>query len=472
MSVPGFAFADSVGAQAPGVESVAPSVSEMTLAAFAAKIKVSKPVVDSLLVALGGDETLLAEDFAYLQNEDVLAAFEAMRFGDAPANALQKAQAMRLYRTVQKSAVEGGAPLPGISLAPKVVEQPMDKKEAEPAGSGPLLLRYSSYLNQAAEGHFPLLSPATLREFREEYVNVVGTPPNAAERPTDEQLSALSAMLRSGRSPFADFAVFGAFDEHSAKLRKYTDQVFVGGVLQTRLLHGPAGFDDWKSCWGIFKAAMIMLKAARIGPLSAYEEGIRQLVVTYSEWAVVSQADVQMRSVEWNIVLDELNLQDNPRPWDEVLKATAFGNVSGPRAHWWWTHVVGPLSKGTARGAVATNVVENLEQRPNHVGPILPMGKNKRSKTNKGTGSASHSAEVCFPWNDGGCTAPCPNGRQHRCRYCGGSNHRGKDCLQNAGKNKGKGGGKHGKGGNGKGNGNTSGKKRRRSDKVGKAPTK
>ena len=51
-----------------------------------------------------------------------------------------------------------------------------------------------------------------------------------------------------------------------------------------------------------------MLKAARIGPLNAYEEGVRQLVVTYTEWAVVAQADVQMRSVEWNIVFDELNL--------------------------------------------------------------------------------------------------------------------------------------------------------------------
>ena len=119
-----------------------------------------------------------------------------------------------------------------------------------------------------------------LREFREEYVSVVGTPPNAAERPTDEQLSALSAMLKTGRAPFTDFAVFGAFDEHSAKLRKYTDQVFVGGVLQTRLLHGPANFDDWKACWSVFKAAMLMLKAARLGPLNAYEEGIRQLVVT------------------------------------------------------------------------------------------------------------------------------------------------------------------------------------------------
>ena len=265
----------------------------------------------------------------------------------------------------------------------------------------------------------------------------------------------------------------GAFDEHSAKLRKYTDQVFVGGVLQTRLLHGPAGFDDWKSCWGIFKAAMVMLKAARIGPLNAYEEGIRQLVVTYSEWAVISQADVLMRSVEWNIVKDDLGLHAHPRPWDEVLRNTAFGNVSGPRAHWWWTHVVGPLSKGTLRGQAAANVVENLEQRSASSGPIAPPRHNKKQNTNKGGASSGRSQEVCYPWNDGVCSAPCPHGRQHRCRYCGANNHRGFECKQKPNKGKGNG-GKGAKGNFGKDGDNEkpAGRKRKRGGGASKQSSK
>ena len=197
-------------------------------------------IQSGLLAALGADDTLLAEDFAYLTNEDILAALEKLQVNDNPASAIHKAQAMRLYRSVQKSAVEGGAPLPGVSLA-KVEPAPQVKESTgeTASSSGPVLLKFSSFLNQAAEGSFPLLSPSVLRGFREEYVNVVGTPPNPAERPTDEQLSALSAMLKTGRAPFTDFAVFGAFDEHSARLRKYSDQVFVGGALQTRLLHGP-----------------------------------------------------------------------------------------------------------------------------------------------------------------------------------------------------------------------------------------
>ena len=166
-----------------------------------------------------------------------------------------------------------------------------------------------------------------------------------------------------------DFAVFGPFDDHAARLRKFTDQVLVNGVLQTRLLHGPANFADWQGCWAVFKNAMVMLDAATLGALNKYEEGLRQLWLTYGDWAVVSQADVAMRSREWTIVHDEM-LQGKAlgsKPWGEVMRVTAFGEVTGPRAHWWWLHVVGPLTNKA--GSSAHAVVERLEQRPSNQHP-------------------------------------------------------------------------------------------------------
>ena len=194
---------------------------------------------------------------------------------------------------------------------------------------------------------------------------------------------------------------------------------------------------------------------------------------------MVAQADLQMRSVEWNIVAEELNVAGKSKPWDDVMLATAFGNVVGPRAHWWWTHVVGPLSKGTTRGAAATSVVEGLEQRPGSSGPIAPMGHGKKQKAVKAVATLSRPHEICFPWNDGGCSSPCPNGRQHRCRHCNTTGHRGKDCPQRSEKNKGKGYGKGRKGGNGNadnkangGEGDQGGRKRKRGGRGAKAPTK
>ena len=111
----------------------------------------------------------------------------------------------------------------------------------------------SSYLDQSSEATFALLNPGELREYRTNYEAVTGGPPSLAHRPTDEQLCALKALLTTGRTPYADFAVFGPFDEKEAKLRKYSDQVFVEGSLQTRVLHGPGSFDAWNSCWDVFK---------------------------------------------------------------------------------------------------------------------------------------------------------------------------------------------------------------------------
>ena len=68
------------------------------------------------------------------------------------------------------------------------------------------------------------------------------------------------------------------------------------------------------------------------------------------------------------------------------------------------------------------------------------------------------SKETCFPWNDGKCShGPCPNGRMHNCKLCGG-NHRAPDCSKNKAKGKGKasssnGGGNGGDDGTGNGGG-------------------
>ena len=69
----------------------------------------------------------------------------------------------------------------------------------------------------------------------------------------------------------------GTFDEGYSKLRKFHDQVFVDGTLRTRLLHGPSTYEAWLGSWSVFKSAMIMMDAACLNPLNAYQEGMRQI---------------------------------------------------------------------------------------------------------------------------------------------------------------------------------------------------
>ena len=307
-----------------------------------------------------------------------------------------------------------------------------------------VLLKHSTYTNQASEGTFALKSPGELLKYRENYEKIYGAKINLKERPTDEQLCALLSVLASGRAPFLDFAVFGPFDEHEAKLRKYTDQVFIDGRLQTRLLHGPTSFEGWRKCWAVFRSAMVMLDAASLGALNSYEEGLKELAFMYeSSWAVISQADLHMRSVQWAIVLEEAKSDgpmgyDASKPWDYVIRASSF-STSGIRSHWWWLHVVGPLSKSSsARDAVVT--ANRLEGRPNEHGEPAPKKRRglRSGKGSFGSGGArapphpqatqsKRAHEVCYSWNSGQCTEPCPDGRAHKCRHCSGS-HRMVDC--------------------------------------------
>ena len=433
---------------------------DATVEEFATFLKVPSPVVAALTTALGGDPSMVLEDFAFMAETAVAAAIEGCTVNEVAVTNLQKAQMNRLFHRARTAAAEAGVPVPGV-IVPSTSVAP--QAAAVPAAPAPVMLKQSAYLDQASESQFALLDPSAIRTMRTVYKDLLGTDVPSAARPTDEQLSALDARLKSGRVPYVDFAIFGPFDDRTAKLRKFTDQVFVGGVLQTKLLHGPQSFADWQSCWEVFKSAMVMLKAATLGALNRYEEGLRQLWLTYGDWAVLSEADNAMRSREWTIVHDELlaaGTLDSNMPWSQVIQVTTFGEVTGPRAHWWWLHVCGPLTNKSASSAAVA--VARLENRPTNVTPV-PAARTEHHKNAGGSGKkgtqTKKSQEYCFSWNEGKCKHNCPDGRRHVCRYCNGG-HRGIECpQQKAGGNQ---------KGNGKG-GSQGGNKRKRKAGRGQA---
>ena len=192
----------------------------------------------------------------------------------------------------------------------------------------------------------------------------------------------------------------------------------------------------------------VMLKAATLGALNRYDEGLRQLWLTYGDWAVLSEADNAMRSREWTIVHDELlaaGTLDKDMPWSQVIQATTFGEVTGPRAHWWWLHVCGPLTNKSSSSAAAA--VARLESRPTNVTPVPAASSSDRSKGQGGAGKkqgqVKKTQEYCFAWNEGKCKHNCPDGRRHVCRYCNGG-HRGIECPLPKGANDNKKGGGRG----------------------------
>ena len=77
------------------------------------------------------------------------------------------------------------------------------------AAAAPARMQFRRFLDQIDSGTFELLDLAKIVELRTKHVLRTRDPPPDAARPTNEQLSALSAKIAGGRAPFADFAIFG-----------------------------------------------------------------------------------------------------------------------------------------------------------------------------------------------------------------------------------------------------------------------
>jgi len=249
------------------------------------------------------------------------------------------------------------------------------------------------------------------------------------------------------------------------------------------MLKGPETFEQWRSSWRVFRAAMIMLGAARPSTLDAYEEGLRQLTILFPHgWGTLVTADEIMRSERWEVALEQAMAapppgMDEQRPWDYIILNSAYGR-DGVRSHWWETRVVLPLLQGASHRQAGTTAarLESSFTVPSFAasassgappppqpfaGPPLKKSKTQRQREAKarayedgkktgGGGGAQQPAgqfdlagarakQFCHAWNKyaEGCSSPCPNMRQHACMLCGGS-HRSINCQSGKGKGKGK----------------------------------
>ena len=137
-------------------------------------------------------------------------------------------------------------------------------------------------------------------------------------------------------------------------------------------------------------------------------------------------ADETMRSERWDMANESCT---SALPWNEIIAATAYGE-GGLHAHWWYMHVVGPLT--TARGSAGSIVaaVEGhhpstqlaLSNQPHSREGVWappsrgPLGRNNNNKkSEKGAGKSG----FCRKFQEGTCSFP--NCRYpHVCKGCGG----------------------------------------------------
>ena len=373
--------------------------------------KVPATVVQSLLVYLKAEDTTEPAHLAFIPDSDLDAAVLNAKIEGESLSALQKGQMNYFIKFLREVMNHAGAPPPGAAASGTSLAAPPPEAEKR---------KISDVLDQVDDGPYQPLPAEKVAALRQFHRDVTGGDPPDNERPTAEQLSALVHRIGSGKAPYADFAVFGPYGRRQAKIMRFTAQVFVAGELVTHQLKGPSSYASWRASWNVFRAAMIMANGASPATLDRYSRGIEELTTLFPHaWGIIALADETMRAERWDITMEN---SKGEATWEDIIARTAYGS-DGPFAHWWYMHVVGPLTTGARQATSTIAAIEGTVPAMHVLGP--PAGaafsggsSSGKAKRRGGRGSPSESG-MCVRFNAGNCNTPnCP--MNHACSGCGG----------------------------------------------------
>ncbi|KAF4698534.1 hypothetical protein FOZ63_032993, partial [Perkinsus olseni] len=158
-------------------------------------------------------------------------------------------------------------------------------------------LRLATFLDEADEGFFDLLSPATYSERVSEFVSVYGNI-NSEWLPTREQLSALRSRLLDNDIPYCDFKVWQTNQRH--RLREARQSAWVvnaDGEFKKVSQPGLPSYEAWRDSFRVFKFGMLVLKEGSLANYEVYSSTIQRLHDTFPmHWGLVYRADDLLRS--------------------------------------------------------------------------------------------------------------------------------------------------------------------------------
>ena len=180
----------------------------MTLTAAMVKFELA----ESLHGSVGGgvsdkppDQTN-AEDVAYASQEDITELISTIKIKSSedqerPLNLAEKGN-IKKYFAKLKGFMTGAAPVQ------KQAALQTEKQEIQVPKPHDISYSFTEVLAQGAGGSFKMLPRDTLHEIRGQYRQALGSDPNELDKPSDAQLSALSACMTAdhgavmGGNPF------------------------------------------------------------------------------------------------------------------------------------------------------------------------------------------------------------------------------------------------------------------------------
>ena len=381
---------------------------------------------------------LLVSDLQLISVSDLKKAAEALVTLEGPITPIQRG---KLLHSVRNALKDLGITPPDMGQVALPTDQGTGRRK-----------RLSQVIDQGADAEFDIMGETCFRELLSGFDVANGGLPAPEEEPSGEQLSALRGVLRSDAAPYCDFAVYGPLGRRQARMLRFTAQVWVGNELVTKQLAGPTNWNAWRSCWRVFRTAMLILKGSPPGPLDEYEECIRKLAADHpDQWGMVLYAEDIMRAEYWErhrrALEDKVKRGlytehfDAAAPWAAVIRESARDS------QYWYHNIDKPCLLARNRsGARAARPIDGGGEsasrgrsRSERRAPRRPAPKRSsaphtsaRQRRDGRYLCNSSGVELCFAWGRSadGCSQSCraqPK-RAHQCEWCLGG-HRSVDAA-------------------------------------------
>jgi hypothetical protein len=362
---------------------------------------------------------------------------------------------------------------------------------AAPAVAGKSI-KLSQVVDQTSDEEARMLDQVAIRAAYARYDARLGGSPPPDHEPTYEQLSAMSHLNALDGCPYVDFAIFGPHAVRIIRKLKLTGMCLnANGELFRSELSGPTSYEQWETCYMVFRTACIMLDIVTPAALDQYKDHIKQYSLRYQHvcWALLYQADTRARRELCERIrrtgmalFDSLAAgvppgqpvvcEYNPnRPWEYVFRKLTqefsfWKKELEDPAMLILTHAVRHSDSAvTGESPIASRAQEHIAD----VASMHGMGKNTQSSSQSPKKKMARPAErqfnfdesganttnrrglqLCPGFQTGACTGrTCPSDAgAHQCSVCLQPTHGAKDHSSSSGK-----GGKGGKGKGGKGKG-------------------
>jgi len=218
--------------------------------------------------------------------------------------------------------------------------------------------------------------------------------------PTDIQIHCLYHRLwMQGRTPYADFAVWGPYNDRTRRNNKFRTFVADGLSSYRQIeLPGPENWLAWKASWGVFRVTLIGMQLVSYGILERYEKAIEEFVTEWPEcWGFIAKAEDQARRDEMERIrrrADEDSAMGRDwckdyttaRPWEFT-----FAQLSNPRHEYWIREVREPITTWMTRtGMKSGTPVTTADRVLGQVAPGLAVDTS-RAKPHRGGGGGANA---------------------------------------------------------------------------------